>query len=242
MLLTSGKLRIMPKPVAPTPVNWASMIPAMQTFKIDQLNRVVLDYAYIELEALARRNRRPLVIRILSPVMYWIAMAGVLAPFLSVAAIVGSEDPTIEIVGAFAGGTLGCASVLYFYVPWSQSEYRQWDPTASALSVMIGIFSAIALALIFAGVPDADQPAILAVPIAVLLAVVIGTLVARYRGYSTEMPPRINARELSSDEMAILLKSRRQGLVRLRGRGIITHAEFETFDKSPLSSQTGSEV
>ncbi|GGU23007.1 hypothetical protein [Nocardioides albus] len=232
----------MPKPVAPTPVNWASMIPAMQTFKIDQLNRVVLDYGYIELEALARRNRRPPILRMLSPVMYWIAIAGVLAPFLSVAAILGSEDPMIEIVGAFAGGALGCASILYFYLPWSQSDYRQWDPTASTLSVLIGVFSAVALALIFAGVPDTDQPAILAAPIGVLFVVVIGTLVARYRRYSVEAPPRINVRELSSDEMAVLLKSRRQGLVRLRGRGIITHAEFETFDKSPLSSQTGSEV
>lgn len=231
----------MPNPVAPMPVNWASTIPAMQTFKIDQLNRVVLDYAHIELEALARRNRRSPILRMLSPIMYWIAIAGVLAPFLSVAAIVGSDDPPVEIVGAFAGGLLGCASILYFYVPWSQSEYRQWDPTASALSVMIGIFSAVALALIFVGVADA-QPAILALPIGVLLAVVIGTLVARYRGYSTEMPPRINLQRLSSDEMTVLLKSRRQGLVRLRGRGIITHAEFETFDKSPLSAQTDSEV
>ncbi|MBC7278227.1 hypothetical protein [Nocardioides sp.] len=214
----------------------------MQTFNIDQLNRVVIDYAYIELEALKRRNRRPSMLRMLSPIMYWIAIAGVLAPFLSVAAIVGSDDPTIELVGAFAGGALGCASILYFYVPWSQSEYRQWDPTASTLSVLTGVFSAVALALTFAGVPDADQPAILAAPVGVLLVVVIGTLVARYRGYSTEMPPRINVRDLSSDEMAVLLKSRRQGLVRLRGRGIITHAEFETFDEIPLSSQTGSEV
>lgn len=224
----------MPRAAASSPLTWASAQATPGTFDLDQLNRVVLDHASVELEAAARRRRRTPLRQFLAKAMYPVAIAGILAPLFAVAAVAAPGEPAFEILGVYGGSLLGCAAVLYLYVPWAQSSYRPWDPTASTLSVLIAIAGAFALALIYRGAADLISPLLLAIPICALLLVAVATLLARYRIHSDEMPPRVNVAELSSEEMAILLRSRRQALTLLSDRGIVSGEDVEALDKSPL--------
>lgn len=233
----------MPKAAAPSPGNWATVYPNFTGFDIDDLNRVVLDYAPIELEAAARVARRPVWIRLVSKVMPWVAILGLGGPLIALVAgfagtsarrSSGDYSPGFEIPYIYIGCVWGAVSVLYIFGRWVQSRYRQWDRSLFGFTMLMLVPTVLLLGLLHLSETAASPRALALIAPWVLLGLLVGVICAEFRLYSKEKPPAVDPDDLSAEELDVLLKMRRLALTTLRGRSVISYQECDEFDRSPL--------
>lgn len=226
----------MPKAAAPSPGEWATVHDNFKSFDIDELNRVVRDYAFIELHAAARRQRWPLVVRVGASVPRWIGVLSIGGPLVSIGVFAGggseAYSQSFMIAWACIGSAIGCLAVLHFFVPWIMSRHRQWPRTMVGVSMLVAVQVAIVLVLIYRADVSPRWP--IAVPVWLCLALSIGAIVSAFRYYSRTKPPAVDIDTLTADEIEVLKKSRRLALTTLRSRNIVAYKDFDEFDKAPL--------
>lgn len=233
----------MPKAAAIQPLEWAQIHSNFDKFRIEELNQVVANYAYIELAVAARKNRRWPPLRILARIMPFLFIIGLIGPGCALGFFISgggtrrfSEDfsPSFEIPCIYGGAILGCVAALYYLAPWLRTPYRQWDRTMGAIAGLLGIPAAILLGLIYNSDPDVYPRWPMVVPLWLLLALAIGMIVANHVLRCKTMPPSVNLRTLSREEMEVLLTVRRKALTKLRARNIVASKDFDAYDKSPM--------
>jgi hypothetical protein len=238
----------MPKAAAPNPSTWATVHGNFKKFDINELNRVVLDYAQIELEAAARKRERSGLMKVGAGLMFWVALIGLCGPLIAVGVFISgggltkfSEDFSagVEVPFIYVGCALGAVSILYFLVPWLQESHRQWNRNLVGFSVILLVSTVLLLVLILMSDPEAYPRFPLLVAPVVLLALEIVALVAAFRLYSKEKPPAVDVTTLSSDDLEVLLASRHRALTTLRARSIVSYDEFDELDRTPLVSTDG---
>lgn len=235
----------MPKAAAIDPGNWATVHSNFDRFDINELNRVVLDYAQIELESAERKRRRSGAANLAAKLMYWVALVGLAGPLFSVAIFASgggarklSEDfsPGFEVPCVYIGCALGFLALLYHFVPWVRSTHRQWDRSLFGFSVFVLVSTVLLLVLILMSDAAAYPRVPLVMAPLLLLAFGIALIVAEFRLYSREKPPAVDVNALTSDEVDVLLALRRQALTTLRSRSIVSYDEFDALDRSPLTA------
>lgn len=238
----------MPKAAAPSPSTWATVHGNFKKFDINELNRVVLDYAQVELEAAARRRRRSGLTNIGARLMFWVALIGLGGPLFAVAIFISgggatklSEDFSagVEVPCIYIGCALGAVSLLYFLIPWLQESHRQWNRNLVGFSVILLVSTVLLLVLIFISDPEVYPRFPLLVAPLVLLALEIVAIVAALRLYSKEKPPAVDVSTLTSDDLEVLLAARHRALTTLRARSIVSYDEFDELDRTPLVSTDG---
>lgn len=235
----------MPKSAAPSPAQWATTHPNFSGFSIDELNRVVLDYAQIELEAAERRSRRPVLVRLIVKLLFFVAVIGLAGPlFAAIVFIAGSNsgdmsnDPTVVgfVVCVYVGCGLGCISLLYRFIPWVRSSHRQWDRSLFGFSVIVLVPTVALLVAVAVSDPAVfNRPIFLVAPLITLL-LSVGVIVAEFRLYSQQKPPAVDVSGLSEREIQVLLDLRHKALETLRSRSIVSYEDFDDFDHHPLVS------
>lgn len=225
----------MPKAAAIQPMEWATIHPGLGTFDIGELNRVVLDYAYIELHMANRWSRRSTLGRVWAAMLYCIITIGLIAAVLMGLCLITGVDGVALMPIVYAGSGLGCAVVAGFFVPWALTPYRQWDRTLCGISVMMAVVAVVSIGSIYVRSFEAAPRWLLAAPCALLLIAAIGAVVGDFRFRTTEKPPTVDLRTLSAKEVDVLLAARRQALKRLRSRSIVAYSDFEKFDNTPLA-------
>jgi hypothetical protein len=238
----------MPKAAAPSPSTWATVHGNFEKFDINELNRVVLDYAQVELEAAARKRQRSGLMKVGARLMFWVALIGLGGPLIAVGIFVSgggvtkfSEDFSagVEVSFIYIGCALGVVALLYFLVPWLQESHRQWNRNLVGFSVILLVSTVLLLVLIFISDPEIYPRFPLLVAPLVLLALEIVVLVAAFRLYSKEKPPAVDVRSLTSVDLDVLLASRRRALTTLRARSIVSYDEFDELDRTPLVPSDG---
>jgi hypothetical protein len=226
----------MPKPSAPSPMDWAAVQMAGTGFDINELNRVVRDYAYIELELAARDRRRTPAQRLISKLMTWVAIVGLIVLGVAVAALVGGRASGGVIAFLYVACILGAFSVLYFYLQWRAMPYRQADRTVSAFGIMATIFAVGLIIAILTANMDNSLWWLMMIPAVALVAVSVGTIVGHHRFRSETKPPAVDLDQLSPENEQVLLESRHRALLRLRARRVVSYPDFEAYDQAPLQS------
>lgn len=238
----------MPRAAAPSPSTWATVHGNFEKFDINELNRVVLDYAQVELEAAARKRRRSGLMNVGAGLMFWVALIGLCGPLIAVGIFVSgggmttfSEDFSagVEVPFIYIGCALGAVSLLYFLVPWLQESHRQWNRNLVGFSVILLVSTVLLLVLIFLSDPGAYPRFPLLVAPLVLLVLEVVAIVAALRLYSKEKPPAVDVRTLTSDDLDVLLASRHRALTTLRARSIVSYDEFDELDRTPLVPTDG---
>lgn len=232
----------MPEVAAPRPAEWANRRDRNKPFDLDELNHVVREHAYIDLEAARRRRGNP-AMRVGSVLMFWIAALGVCGPLIAAAIFVSgggyrkfSEDftPGFEVQCIYIGSILGGVAVLYFLLPWLRSSHRQWSSALVATSVVVAVSTIILLVLIYTSDADIYPRIPMVLPAWITLALSIVAIVADYRLYSRTKPPQVVVEELDDEDIEVLRASRRQALRIFRTQGLVGYGEFTDLDKSPL--------
>ncbi|OIJ25375.1 hypothetical protein [Nocardioides luteus] len=238
----------MPKAAAPSPSTWATVHGNFKKFDINELNRVVLDYAQVELEAAARKRQRSGLTKVGAGLIFWVALIGLCGPLIAAGVFLSgggltkfSEDFSagVEVPFIYIGCALGAVSILYFLVPWLQESHRQWNRNLVGFSVILLISTVLLLVLILVSDPEAYPRFPLLLAPVVLLVLEIVALVAAFRLYSKEKPPAVDVTTLSSDDLEVLLASRHRALTTLRARSIVSYDEFDELDRTPLFSTDG---
>lgn len=233
----------MPKAAAPSPSTWATVHGNFEKFDINELNRVVLDYAQVELEAAARKRQRSGPTNLAAGAMFWLAIIGLGGPLFAVAVFVSgggttkfSEDFSagFEVPCIYIGCALGLVSLLYFLVPWLQESHRQWNRSLIGFAVILLVSTVLLLVLIFGSDPEVYPRFPLVVAPIVLLVLEIAAIVAAFRLYSKEKPPAVDVNALTPEDLDVLLASRHRALTTLRARSIVSYDEFDALDRSPL--------
>ena len=223
----------MPKAAAIQPNEWATTHDNFTSFDIGALNRVVLDYALVELTLANRWHRRTALGKT-------VAVAGrgftiiclLVAVGLGIVMLTGGLDNEALLPVAWVGAGLSCCALLGFFLPWVLTPYRQWDRTLSGIAVMIVVVAAASLgAALIRRWSHVSNPA-LAVPFVVLLAFAIGVMVAHARLRLTEKPPAVDIASLSPGDIEILRKVRRRALVILRSRNVVAYKDFNEYDNA----------
>ncbi|MFJ9392511.1 hypothetical protein ACIRON_27080 [Nocardioides sp. NPDC101246] len=232
----------MPKAAAPRPAEWANRRDRHEPFDLDELNRVVLDHAYIDLEAARRRRGNPLM-RIGAALMFWVAALGTAGPLFAAGVFVSgggyrkfSEDFSagFEVQCIYIGSILGSVAVLYFLVPWLRASHRQWSGTLAAMSVAVAVTTLILLVLIYTSNADIYPRLPMVIPVWITFVLAIAAVIADYRLHSNVKPPEVAIDSLSDEDIEVLRASRRQALRIFRTQGLVGYGEFTDFDKSPL--------
>ncbi|SDE15850.1 hypothetical protein [Glycomyces harbinensis] len=226
----------MPKAAAIQPLEWATIHPGFGTFDIGELNRVVLDYAYIELHMASRWTRRSALGRVFGGLLYSVVIIGLMAAVTLGLCLVTGVDGVALVPIVYVGTAFGCAVVAGLYVPWALTPYRQWDRTLCGISVMIAVIAVVSIGSIFARDFEAAPRWLLAAPCAVMLIVAIGAIVGDYRFRTTVKPPAVDVKALSPEEVDVLLAVRRRVLKSLRAKSIVSYSDFKVFDAAPLDS------
>lgn len=224
----------MPKAAAIQPLEWATIHSGMGTFDIGELNRVVIDYGYIELQAAKRWTRRTALGRFCNGLLQCFKVIGLMAAvLLATITMTGTDDEVLfPIVYASAG--LSCVAMLGWYVPWALTPYRQWDRTLSGIAVMMIVAASVSTVSLFAWDLETGPVWLLAGPCVALLLVSVWALVGAHRFRNREKPPAIDPATLTPEEMDVLFALRRRTLKVLRGRNVVAYKDFNGFDRSPL--------
>ncbi|MEU6246539.1 hypothetical protein [Glycomyces sp. NPDC047010] len=226
----------MPKAAAIQPNEWATTHPNFEGFDIESLNRVVTDYAYVELTLAKRWYRRTGLGRACAVIGRIFTVLGLMAGVALALAMLSIPDAEVLLPIAYIGSALTCVAVLGFLVPWALTPYRQWDRTLCGISVMMMAAAVLSLgSVLFKDIPDKPLWTLLA-PLIVLLLLTIGAIVADVRFRTTGKPPAVDLDSLSPDELDVLLKVRHRALRILRTRNIVAYADFRQFDESPLDT------
>lgn len=233
----------MPKAAALRPVEWATTHSTWETFDIDELNRVVRDHAFIDLATADRQRSRPPLARIGAKAMYWIAAFGIIGPGAAIGLILSgggrykfSEDFSVEFetLSVQVASVLAIAALLYLFVPWVRTPYRQWDRSVVGVTVVLLLLTAGLLAVLYVNDDDEFRHWSVVGPQWVVVLMAIAVIVGVYRLHHDSMPPAVELDSLTPAEIQVLRESRREALVRLRSRRLISYAEFDALDQSPL--------
>ena len=226
----------MPKAAAIQPNEWATIHSNFDPFDIGELNRVVIDYAAVELWTAGRWHRRTALGRACAVAGRCLTVIGLMAAVTLALVLLAGVDGEALLPAVWAGAVLSCAGVLGFFVPWVLTPYRQWDRTLSGIAVMTIVIAVISLgALAFRDFAGAPRWA-LAVPCLVLLLVAVGARVGVHRLRSTAKPPAVDVGSLSRQQLEVLLAARRRALRILRSRNVVSYKDFPAFDAAPLEA------
>jgi len=230
----------MPKAAAIQPNEWATTHDNFEPFDIGELNRVVLDYAFIELTMAKRWSRRSALGRACAVIGGCFTVLGLMAAvalalFMLTGAINNEALPPV----LWAGVGLSCIGVLGFFVPWALTPYRQWDRTLCGVSVMVAVLALLSLGAALFRTFEAAAPWELAVPCLLLLGVTIGAIVADFRFRTTAKPPPVDLKSLSPEEVKVLLAARHRALRILRSRGVVPYVGFGKLNETPLDTTAG---
>jgi uncharacterized membrane protein len=225
----------MPKAAAVQPNEWATTHDSSTPFDIGALNRVVLDYAQVELTLANRWYRRTALGRILAVAGFSCTiiclMVAVGLGFLMLAG--GIEDGALPTVVRAGAGLSGCA-LLGFFVPWLLTPYRQWDRTLNGIAVMILAIAAVSLGAVLVRHWEYASKSVLAVPFILLAVFAVGVMVAHARLRTTEKPPVVSVESLSPRDVEILRKVRWRALRILRSRNVVAYKDFDGYDNASL--------
>jgi hypothetical protein len=175
--------------------------------------------------------------------MFWVAALGLCGPLFAVGIFVSgggyrkfSEDFSagFEVQCIYVGSILGCIAVLYFLLPWLRTPYRQWSRALFAAAIAVAVTTVILLGVIYTSSSEIYPRWPMVVPVWLALALSVGALVTEFRSYSKTKPPAVDVDGLSTEDLEVLRKSRREGLKSLRSRGVIPYVGFRDLDESPL--------
>ncbi|MCD0447269.1 hypothetical protein LO763_27005 [Glycomyces sp. A-F 0318] len=226
----------MPEAAAIQPNEWATIHDNFEPFDIAELNRVVLDYAHIELAMANRWHRRSPLGRACAMTGRCLTILGLMAAVALGLFMIAGVDGEALLPVVCAGAGLGGVAVLGWLVPWALTPYRQWDRTLCGVSVMMTVIAAVSLGAVLLRDFAAAPRWMLAAPCLALLLVAVGALVADYRFRSTAKPPAVDVGSLSPGEIEVLLAVRRRALTILRSRNVVSYADFPRFDDAPLDA------
>lgn len=224
----------MPKAAAIQPSEWATIHPGLGSFDIGELNRVVIDYAHIELALAKRWSRRTALGRVCAGLNQCLKVIGLMAMVLLAVVLLAGVDGEALVPVVYAGGFTACAGIVAFFVPWLLTPYRQWDRTLCGISVMAAVAAVASITAIAVRDFEAGPPWLLAVPCVLLLLVSIGAIIADYRLRTTGKPPAVDLATLSQAEIEVLLALRHKTLKHLRARSVVSYQDFAGFDAAPL--------
>jgi hypothetical protein len=226
----------MPKAAAIQPNEWATTHDNFEPFDISELNRVVLDYAHIELTMAKRWYRRSALGRACAVIGSCCRILGLMAAVALALFLLTGVDGEALIPLVYGGAGLACVGVLGFLVPWALTPFRQWDRTLSGVSVMVAVLALLAFGAALFRTFEAAPTGTLAAPCLVPLLVSAGALVANVRFRTAAKPPAVDLESLSPEEVKVLLTARRAALKILRSRNIVSYADFRKLDETPLDT------
>jgi hypothetical protein len=235
----------MPKPAAPDPRAWAATYTRLGDVEISELNQIVRDYAYIELQVSRRKASRSLIGKVAAGAMHVLAIVGICGPLIAAGIFVSgggtrklSEDfsPGFEIPCIYLGSVLGCVAILYFFVPWIRTSHRQWDRGVLGVGVFLAGSAVVLIALLYMSDSDTYPRWPLVGPVWLLLVMAIGSIVGLFIFKYDTKPPLVNLDELTPEETAALVECRRKALVSLRSRSKVSYADFDSYNSAPLQA------
>jgi cation transport ATPase len=229
----------MPKAAAIQPNEWATIHDNFEPFDLGALNRVVLDYAHIELANAKRWTRRSALGRACAAIVSCLKVLGLMAAVSLALFLLAGVDGEALVALVYSCATLSCAGVLGFFVPWLLTPYRQWDRTLSGISVMVAVAALLALGAACFRTFEAAPAWVLAPPCLLVLLVAVGALVGDYRLSTTAKPPAVDLESLSPQEIEVLIAARHRALRILRSRNVVSYKDFHGFDSSPLTAPGG---
>lgn len=225
----------MPKAAAIQPNEWATIHDNFTPFDIGALNRVVLDYALVELTLANRWYRRTALGKAVAVAGFtFTIICLIVAVGMAFIMLAGGIDTEALLPVAWVGAGLSCCTLLGYFTPWALTPYRQWDRTLNGIAVMILVVAAASLGAALIRRWEYASNAALAVPFALLLASAIGIMVLHARLRVTEKPPAVNVESLSPNDIEILKKVRRRALVILRSRNVVAYKDFNEYDSAPF--------
>jgi hypothetical protein len=234
---------LMLKAAAPDPRAWAATYTGLGKVDISEVNQVVRDYAYIELQASARKARRSIVGRIAARVMHVLAIAGICGPGIAAGVFASggrvpetSEDLSLgfELSCIYLGSILGCVAILDFLVPWLRTSHRQWDRGILGVGVFLAGSAVVLLALIYSTDSGPYPRWMLIVPVWFLLVMALGSIVALFIFKYDSKPPAVDLDNLTAEETEVLMECRRKALVSLRSRSKVSYSDVDEYSSAAL--------
>ncbi|RRR96425.1 hypothetical protein [Glycomyces terrestris] len=227
----------MPKAAAIQPNEWATVYDTFEPFEIGALNRVVLDYAHVELALANRWYRRTALGKAVAGLGFGFAIFSLCAAVaLGILMLTGAVDNEALLPVAWAGAGLSACAVLGFFVPWLLTPYRQWDRTLNGITVMIVVIATLSLGAALFRTWESAPNAVLAAPFLLLTAFAVGTIVVHVRFRVTEKPPTVDVASLSPSDIEVLRKVRRRALKILRSRNVVAYKDFAGYDASSFDT------
>jgi uncharacterized membrane protein YhaH (DUF805 family) len=227
----------LPKAAALQPNEWATIHDNFTPFDIGALNRVVLDYAQVELILANRWYRRTALgkaVAVLGVAFTIFSLCAAVA--LGLVMLTGGIDNEALLAVAWVGAGLSTCAVLGFFVPWALTPHRQWDRTLSGITGMIIVIAALSLGAALIRRWESVSNATLAVPFIVLIVFAVGIIVAHVRLRATEKPPAVDVASLSPSEIEVLRKVRQRALKILRHRNVVAHKDFNGYDNASFDT------
>jgi apolipoprotein N-acyltransferase len=227
----------MPKAAAVQPSEWATIHDSFTPFDIGALNRVVLDYAHVELTLAGRWYRRTALGRAVAAAGFAFTILSLCAAVaLGLIMLTGAVDNAALLPVAWAGAGLSACAILGFFVPWVLTPYRQWDRTLNGIAVMIVVIAALSLGAALVRRWEAASNAALAVPFILLAVFAVGVIVVHARLRATGKPPAVDVASLSPSDIAVLRKARQRALKILRHRNVVAYKDFDGYDNAPFTA------
>jgi hypothetical protein len=227
----------MPKAAAIQPNEWATVYYSVKPFDIGALNRVVLDYAHVELALANRWHRRTALGRTVAGLGMSFTIISLCATVaLGIFMLTGAIDNEALLPVAWAGTGLSACAVLGLFVPWLLTPYRQWDRTLHGITVMILVIATLSLGAALIRRWEYASNAVLAVPFLLLTAFAVGVIVVHVRLRVTEKPPAVDVASLSPSDIEVLRKVRRRALKILRSHNVVAHKDFNGYDNAPFNT------
>lgn len=230
----------MPKAAAIQPNEWATIHDNFTPFEIAALNRVVLDYAHVELALGRRWYRRTGLGRTVAVTGFAFTIFSLCAAVaLGLVMLTGALDNEALLPVAWVGAGLSACAVLGFFVPWLLTPYRQWDRTLNGIAVMVIVIATLSLGAALVRRWEYASNAAVAVPFMLLLACAIAVIVVHVRLRVAEKPPAVDVASLSPSDIEILRKVRQRALKILRHRNVVAYKDFNAYDNAPFDTAPG---
>lgn len=227
----------MPKAAAVQPKEWATIHDNFVPFDIGALNRVVLDYAHVDLALANRWYRRTALGKTLAALGFAFTIASLCASVaLGLIMLTGAIDDAALLPVAWAGAGISACAVLGFFVPWALTPYRQWDRTLNGVAVMITAIATLSLGSALVREREEVANTALAVPFILLAAFTVGIVAVHARLRVTEKPPAVDVASLSPSDIEVLRKVRQRALKILRHRNVVAYKDFNRYDNASFDT------
>jgi hypothetical protein len=227
----------MPKAAAVQPKEWATIHDNFVPFDIGALNRVVLDYAHVDLALANRWYRRTALGKTLAALGFAFTIVSLCASVaLGLIMLTGAIDDAALLPVAWAGAGISACAVLGFFVPWALTPYRQWDRTLNGVAVMITAIATLSLGSALVREREEVANTALAVPFILLAAFTVGIVAVHARLRVTEKPPAVDVASLSPSDIEVLRKVRQRALKILRHRNVVAYKDFNRYDNASFDT------